>query len=117
MTNVPCTHCGTPLTGSLDTYGDVRDEQCFACYFADVLEVDVRELELLETIRLSEMELDAVEDMLLWDSELEADEVEDYKRQREFFRVEIIAALADLEIHRERRYEPLNRWLEIVGIA
>lgn len=29
---LPCSACGTPLTGGTDTYGDTGEELCWGCY-------------------------------------------------------------------------------------
>lgn len=117
MNTINCTHCGTPLTGTLDTYGDVGDEQCFKCYFADVSEVDIRELELLDTIKYAEIEVDAAEDALWWHSKGDEETLEALTDHLWLVRGELNAALQDLELYRQRTHEPLERWRELVGAA
>ena len=71
-------------------------------------------MELLETIRLATLELDAIEDSLCYAAEPEED-VSFEEDERDFFRAELYAAYNDLDEHHRRKYEPLERWREVVG--
>jgi hypothetical protein len=84
MSDVACTKCGCPLSGGLDTYGQVGDEQCFDCFMTPDLseDVDLLKAELSDArARLSDLEdeMGAVEDDVhRIEQELEAL----YRRQR-----------------------------------
>lgn len=69
MSDLHCVYCTRPLSGGLDTYGLVGEEQCFDCYLTPEAEVDVFEDECLETIRLTLIEMDAIDDLRMWDLE------------------------------------------------
>lgn len=116
MTNIHCTHCNRPLSGGLDTFGSVGGERCFDCYFEEEPGVDLLELELLETIRLARIELDALLDRD-WANDITPDERDDCEYERAFYEAELVGAYATLEEHRRRVDERVDRWRESVGAA